>query len=107
MWKVARVVPIPKGGNTSMLSNYRPISILPVVSKLLESHVKILISNHLNESSESISERQWGFLKSRSTTSALIQVMDDWSKAVDLKHEVAVVFLDVRKAFDSVPHIHY
>ena len=41
----------------------------------------------------------------RSTVSALIQVVDDWSKAIDNKSEVAVVFLDIRKTFDTVPHL--
>ena len=43
-------------------------------------------------------------MRARSTVSALIQVVDDWSKAID-KSEVAVVFLDIRKAFDTVPHL--
>ncbi len=52
-----------------------------------------------------ISPRQWGFMSSRSTVSALIQVIDDWSRAVDGGYEVCIVFFDVKKAFDSVPHV--
>ncbi len=103
-WKRARVVPVPKGGNAKLLSNYRPISILPSASKLLEKHVKSILEEHLIQHCP-ISTRQWGFMRARSTVSALIQVVDDWSKAIDNKSEVAVVFLDIRKAFDTVPHL--
>ena len=52
-----------------------------------------------------ISPRQWGFMTDRSTTSALIKVIDDWSSALDQGNEVCVIFFDVRKAFDRVPHL--
>ena len=48
--------------------------------------------------------RQWGFMTNRSTISALIKVIDDWSKALDQGHEVCVIFFDVSKAFDTAPH---
>ena len=48
---------------------------------------------------------QWGFMTDRSTISALIKVVDDWSKALDQGSEVCVVFFDVSKAFDKVPHL--
>ena len=52
-----------------------------------------------------ISPRQWGFMESRSTISALIKVIDDWSSALDQGKEVCVVFFDVSEAFDKVPHL--
>ena len=104
LWKQARVVPIPKTGNSSDISSYRPISVLPTVSKILEKHVKVLLQDHLKQQAP-ISTRQWGFMRSRSTASALVQVTDDLCKAVDKNFEVAVVFFDVRKAFDTVPHL--
>ena len=104
-WKLARVVPIPKSDSPSTsATGYRPISILPIVSKVLERHVKEIIDNHLAESSP-ISNNQWGFMHHRSSTSALISVIHDWLSALDSGHEVCVVFFDVRKAFDSVPHV--
>ena len=48
---------------------------------------------------------QWGFMSSRSTVSALIRVIDDWLCALDQGYEVCVVFFDVSKAFDTVPHL--
>ncbi len=91
-WKRARVVPVPKGDiYAKFLSNYRPISILPSASKLLEKHDKSILEEHLIQHCP-ISTRQWEFMRARSTVSAPIQVVDDWSKAIDSKSEVAVFF---------------
>ena len=104
-WKMARVVPIPKTDNSSTsVTAYRPISILPIVSKVLERHVKNILDDHLAEN-HPISSHQWGFMHHRSSTSALIAVLHDWFNALDSGKEVCVVFFDVQKAFDSVPHI--
>ena len=78
-WKVARVVPIPKGGDLENPANYRPISILPILSKLLEKHLHDLLSHHLKISSP-LSEHQWGFTSGKSTTSALISYAHDCRK---------------------------
>ena len=105
-WKVARIVPIPKTDSPSVsASDYRPISILPVVSKVLEHHVKEFIEEHVAENAP-ISKHQWprGFMHHRSSTSALISVIHDWISSLDLGNEVCIVFFDIRKAFDSVPH---
>ena len=104
-WKLARIVPVPKAGDLSRPSNYRPISILSVVSKLLERHVHHLLLQHLNAyPCYSISSRQWGFLPGRSTASALLSVTYDWLQQLELGNEVCSVFFDLKKAFDSVPH---
>ena len=60
------LVPIPKGADPTIVNNYRPISILPTVSKILEKHVKTLIEDHLRLHAP-ISPRQWGFMSTRST----------------------------------------
>ena len=101
---MARVVPVLKGGNPAHVSNYRPISILPTISKILEKHVKSLCQEHLCDQAP-ISPRQWGFMSSRSSISALIQVIEDWSRALDQGQEVCIVFFDIKKAFDTVPHV--
>ena len=103
-WKIARIVPIPKSTqNTTSPSNYRPISILPLVSKLLEKHVHKLLFHHLCESYP-ISRRQWGFLPGRSAQSALLSVTHDWFQQLENGNEVCCIFFDLKKAFDSVPH---
>ena len=103
-WKLGRITPIPKGTDSSLPSGYRPISVLPVASKLIERHVKRIVEDHLQENSP-ISKKQWGFMSSRSTVSALIRVIDGWLCALDQGYEVCVVFFDISKAFDTVPHL--
>ena len=66
--------------------------------------MKVAIEDHLKLFAP-LSPRQWGFISSRSTISALVKVVEDWCKAVDSNHEVAIVFFYVQKAFDTVPHI--
>ena len=83
---------------------YRPISLLlPVVSKLLEQHMDFLISHQI-ETLCPIASHQWGFQPGKSAVSALIDVVHHWSLALDQRKEIAAVFFDLRKAFDSVPH---
>ena len=100
---VSSVVPVPKGSDSTCVSNYRPISLLPVVSKLLERHMHFLISCQI-ETFCPIASHQWGFQPGKSSVSALIDVVHHWSLALDQRKEVAAVFFDLRKAFDSVPH---
>ena len=101
-WKTSSVVPVPKGSEPTSASNYRPISLLPVVSKLLEKHMHFLISCHI-KTSYPIASHQWGFQPGKSAVSALVDVLRHWSSALDQRKEVAAVFFDLRKAFDSVP----
>ena len=103
-WKIGRIIPIPKGKNQTLPFGFRPISILPIVSKILERHVKSVIEKHLQENAP-ISPRQWGFMASCSTVSALIKVIDDWFNALEQGHKVCVVFFDMCKVFDRVPHL--
>ena len=104
-WKLAHVVPIPKNEcQKHSVTGYRPISILPTVSKLLERHVSDIILEHISTNSP-ISNHQWGFMHHRSSTGALISVVHDWLQALNDGHEICVIFFDVKKAFDSVPHI--
>ena len=103
VWKLSSVVPVPKGDDSSNVANYRPISLLPIVSKLLERHMYWVIAKHLEVHSP-ISIHQWGFQPKKSTTAALLNVYNDWSAALDKGKEVCAIFFDLRKAFDSVPH---
>ena len=85
-------------------SNYRPISILPILSKLLERHVHNLLSHHLHTNCP-LSPYQWGFIEGKSTTSALLSFIQDCHNALDSSQEVCTVFFDLSKAFDTVPHL--
>ena len=100
---MSNVVPILKPGENANPKNYRPISLLSILSKLLERHIQWLLMDHVLEKKLN-SESQWGFLSGRSTTSALLAVTDCWHKHLEAGQEVCAIFLDLQKAFDSVPH---
>ena len=92
LWKVSNIVPIPKKGDSASPSNYIPISLLPILSKVLEKHIVKLLMEFLIESSQ-ISDSQWGFLAGRSTTTALLSVIDDWHKHIEAGREYALYII--------------
>jgi hypothetical protein len=102
-WKSSHIVAIPKCSQTKNPRSYRPISLLSILSKILERHMFSLISEHLLEQNI-ISDNQWGFTSNKSTTTALLALTHDWFKHLEEGIEVCVIFLDLQKAFDSVPH---
>ena len=102
-WKLSSVVPIPKSGRSHSPDNYRPISLLSVLSKVLEKHIHTLLFRHL-EQYYPLSDCQWGFRNGRSTVSALLLTVHHWLQLLESGMDVCAVFLDYRKAFDSVPH---
>lgn len=102
-FKTARVIPIHKKGQKSDHSNYRPISILPIVSLILERHVNIHLKDYL-ESNSLLYQRQSGFRQNHSCQTALLKIMDDWLDALNNNKISGSLFLDFSKAFDLVDH---
>ena len=102
-WKCASIMPLHKGGDRATPSNYRPVSLLPACSKLLERCVNEQLSSHLH-SNNLVFPLQSGFRPQHSTQTLLLHCTDSWYKALDRKQLVGVVFLDISKAFDSVNH---
>ena len=102
-WKLARVTPIFKEGDKTEKSNYRPISVLPVISRLCERLVANQLYQHMNANSYFSSE-QSGFLRLHSTVTCLLRNTDDWYNGLDLGKLVGLVFIDLKKAFDTVDH---
>jgi hypothetical protein len=101
--KIAKVIPLFKGGDSSAFNNYRPISVLSVFSKLLERLFYNRLYNFLSQNNI-LYEYQFGFRKSFSTQLALSLLLDKISHALDNGEFVVGVFLDFSKAFDTVNH---
>ena len=100
---MARVTPIFKEGDKTEKSNYRPISDLPVISRLFERLVANQLYQHMNDNGY-FSLEQSGFLRLHSTVTCLLKNTDDWYNGLDLRKLVAVVFIDLKKAFDTADH---
>lgn len=102
-WRQANITCIFKKGSKSEPGNYRPVSLTSVICKMLEKNVREGIIEHLSKHSL-LSDRQFGFRKNRSTILQLLTVLEDWTDALDNNLQVDTVYLDFKKAFDSVPH---
>ena len=100
-WKLHKICPIPKKGDLRIVNNYRPISLLPILSKVLESIVYKKIISFMRPL---LAKCQYGFLKNRSCLSQMLVFFSDIFKNVELQQPTDIVYLDFRKAFDSVPH---
>lgn len=101
--KPAIVTPIFKSGNKQDMNNYRPISILPAASKVLEKTVAEQLTTHF-ESQALLNPMQFGFRRKYSTDSACCYFLETIRAYVDRGRVVGAVFLDLRKAFDTVNH---
>lgn len=101
--KLASVVPIYKKGDKNDKNNYRPISLLPIFSKILENILKVQILNHL-EKYDILSPQQFGFRTNKSTTSAILEFIDFVTQCFENKEFCAAIFFDLTKAFDCVDY---
>ena len=102
-WKCARVTPLFKQVEASDLNNYRPISVISVIAKVFERIVYDQLYNFLSDE-DIISIHQSGFRSLHSTVTALLEATDNWAFNIDRGNVNAVVFLDLKKAFDTVDH---
>lgn len=102
-WKTARVIPIPKNNRPTSFTDLRPISILPVLSKILERLVERQLRDHIS-SFHLLPGTQSGFRPGFSCASALANITDDIISATDLGQVTVLVLLDFSKAFDTINH---
>ena len=101
-WKIAEVWPILKNGDHEEASNYRPISLLPILSKVCERVVQL--TSYLT-SNQRISVKQSGNKRWHSTETPPISTTDFILCAIDQKKIIAVVYLDMSKAFDTINNL--
>jgi hypothetical protein len=101
-WKHANVTPVLKKGSRTMVKNYRPISLLSVMSKIFEKVLHKKIYSHVRRH---IAREQHGFISHRSTVTNLAEYVHDIAKHVNNKVQVDAVYTDFVKAFDRVDHV--
>ena len=101
--KKANISPIFKAGDRTDPSNYRPVSITPIIAKIFERIIKESIEQHV-ANNYILSEFQHGFRRNRSTSTNLIQFMNDLANYANESKSISIVYTDLRKAFDCVPH---
>ena len=102
-WKVAKVNPTFKKGQRSDLQNYRPISIISGVAKVFEKAVFSQIYKYFNDY-ELLTNCQSGFRPQHSTQTALLETINSWAFNIDKGLVNGVIFIDLKKAFDTIDH---
>ena len=101
--KLAIVKPIFKSGEKSIFGNYRPISILPYISKVLEKIIHRRTMTYLHDAAI-LNDNQFGFQKSKSTYMPLLLLQENITKSLEDGHFTCGIYLDLKKAFDTVDH---
>ena len=103
IFKRANVTPIHKSGEKSLPKNYRPISVTPILCRLLETIVREVLIQHIKTNNIIINE-QYGFREKRGCILQLLKVLDEIVTSLENGNPVDMIYLDIQKAFDSVPH---
>ena len=103
VYKIAKVIPIFKSGDKNHPINYRPISLLPTFSKILEKRMHMRMISFLVKHNI-IYPGQYGFLKGRSTEQAMLEIVYKITEAIEQKKCTLGIFLDLSKALDTIDH---
>jgi hypothetical protein len=101
--KLAKVIPIHKANDPAQFNNYRPISVLPAFSKLMEKIVYNRLISFINKHNI-LTNAQYGFRSNHSTYMALMDLIIKVTESINKKHHTMGVFLDLSKAFDTINH---
>ena len=102
-WKSANITALHKKGAKTDRCNYRTISLLPIISKVLESIIASDIKSFLF-SNGLISDHQFGFRPRHSTLDMLLLLSQQWMEVLDARHEIRGISRDISHAFDTVWH---
>jgi hypothetical protein len=102
-WKLAKIVPIHKSGPMDNCGNYRPISLLPTISKVIEKIVNSQVLNYM-EQNNLLHPNQYGFRLKHDTINAITKAIDVINTNTKLNNKTIAVFCDLKKAFDTVNH---
>ena len=104
VFKLAVVTPIHKGGSKILLENYRPVSVLPVLNKIVEKIIYKRLNDYFSRHLKIVFCRQFGFREKSGTENAAMELSETISRALDKKKFATGVFMDLKKAFDLVNH---
>ena len=102
--KIAITIPIFKKGDKNLISNFRPISLLPFISKVFEKCMHTRLLNFLNYNNL-LSANQFGFLKNKSTEDAVLKIVEHLYDTLNKKMSAINIFVDYKKAFDTIDHV--
>ena len=102
--EVTKISPLFKSGDQSDANNYRPISVLPTIARIFGRHIFDQLNTYINEN-KFLYTYQSGFRPLHSTLTALLHVTNEWCFNTDRGMVNGVVFLDLKKAFDTVDHV--
>ena len=101
--KIAKVVPLYKAGEKNLFTNYRPVSLLSQFSKILGKILSKRLDKYIDKFSL-LNDSQYGFRSEKSTALALMELTEEISSAMDEKMYTVGVFIDLKKAFDTIDH---
>ena len=102
-WRAAHGVPVFKSGSSAQVANYRPISLTCIACKLMERNIIVNLLGYLHQH-KLISKVQHGFKSRRSTTTNLLETINDWSLTNSNRRIASTVYINFSRAFDSVCH---
>ncbi len=102
-WLSANITAVYKKGKKSAVNNYRPISLTCILCKIMESIIRDKIMKYFLDNGL-FTDRQFGFLGGRSTVVQLLQILDHWTELLEAGGRIDVIYTDLEKAFDKVPH---
>ena len=103
IWKSAHITPVHKKGSKNLMENYRQISLTCIVCKIAEAVVKSRVVDFWSDLNL-FNPDQFAYLRGKSTLAQLLTCYNDWAKARNCSQQTDIIFLDLSKAFDSVPH---
>ena len=101
--KIAKVVPLFKSGEKNVFTNYRPTSLLPQFSKILEKLYNERMDTFLNKQ-DILGPSQYRFRSNMSTSQALLELIEEITSSLDNKKYSVGIFIDLKKAFDTIDH---
>ena len=99
--KVADVIPVFKKEDPNNKANYRPISLLPIISKIFE---RVLFEQIEMFSEKILSPKLYGFRKGHSTQHALLNLLKNWQNSLDMSGVIGAILMDLSKSYDCLPH---